>query len=598
MDYLGGDEIDELFVLLLEAVPIGITIFDHDLRLRYMNERHARINKMTLDDNLGKRLRDFLPEAASIIEPKLQFVLNTGSPLINQEIVGERPSADGHVLHRMASYFPWRDKHGVPKGVFAIIQDSMVDHFSQTLLEAGQQRLLRVLDNLFAFVGVLELDGTLSHANKAPLEAAGIAIGDVRGKKFWETYWFSHDKALQEQIQRDVDRCRAGEIIRADIQVTMAEKSLMWIDFMLAPLRDSEGRVTHLIPSAMDISERRANEALYKESQALAQSIVASSDEAIITKTLQGIITAWNPAAERLLGYSAEEALGEKVAMLFPPDKLDEEEKILEKIANDEQVHTFETVRIHKLGHAVDVAVSISPLRDRQGKVIGACKLARDISLQKRQLELVQRSLEEKTSLLFEIHHRVKNNLQIVSSLMKMQARKASANESRALLECEGRIRVMSLIHQLLYESDSLAGIELSTYLKELLTLTEAVADTSKAQIKFIFTGPDEIFVLDAQRTIPLGLIVYELVLNAVKHAFVGKSTGVINVKLSDIEAGNLTLTVEDNGSGLPEDFSWGGKAGLGTQLVPMFVQQLNGELSMQVKEVGSSISVKVKLAS
>lgn len=596
MDYFEREEIDELFALLLESVPIGITIFDHDLRLRYMNQRHARINQMTLSDKLGKRISDFLPEAASIIEPKLQFVLHTGSPLINQEIVGERPSADGHVLHRMASYFPWRNRQGQPKGVFAIIQDSTVDHFSQKLLEAGQQRLLRVLDNLFAFVGVLELDGTLSHANKAPLEAAGIDIDDVRGKKFWQTYWFSHDIALQEQIRGNIDRCRAGEVIRCDIQVMMADQKLMWIDFMLAPLRDSDGRVTHLIPSAMDISARRANEALLKESEALAQSIVVSSDEAIITKTLQGIITAWNPAAERLLGYSADEALGKKVTMLFPPDQLDEEEKILAKIANDEQVPTFETVRLHKLGHLVDVAVTISPLRDRQGKVIGACKLARDISMQKRQRELVERSLEEKTSLLFEIHHRVKNNLQIVSSLMKMQARKASANESRSLLECEGRIRAMSLIHQLLYESDSLAGIDFSTYLKELLVLTEAVADTSQSQIQFSFCGPDEMFMLDAQRTIPLGLIVYELVLNAVKHAFIGRPTGLINVKLSAFEAGMITLTVEDDGIGLPEGFRWGGKAGLGSQLVPMFVQQLNGELSTRELRTGTSISVKVKL--
>lgn len=116
----------------------------------------------------------------------------------------------------------------------AIIQDSSIDQFSQQLLVDSQYRLLNVLDNLFALAGVMELDGTLTHANKAPIEAAGLLISDVTGKKVWDCYWFCHDMHLQQRLKSDTVRCRNGELIRYDMPVRMINGSLMWINFMLA----------------------------------------------------------------------------------------------------------------------------------------------------------------------------------------------------------------------------------------------------------------------------------------------------------------------------------------------------------------------------
>ena len=122
--------------------------------------------------------------------------------------------------------------------------------------------LRRVLDNLFAFVGVLAPDGRLLDANRAPLEAAGITLQEVRGRPFWEAYWWSHDLAVQARVREACRRAAAGETSRYDLEVRMAGDSRMAIDFQVAPLRDAAGRVTHLIPSAVDITERkRAEEA-------------------------------------------------------------------------------------------------------------------------------------------------------------------------------------------------------------------------------------------------------------------------------------------------------------------------------------------------
>lgn len=118
----------------------------------------------------------------------------------------------------------------------------------------------RVLDSLFAFVGVLEPDGTLLEANEAPLAAAGLTLSDVRGKKFWDCFWWSYDPAIQAQLEDACARAAAGETVRYDVPVRVAADGRLDIDFQIAPMRDATGRVTHLIPSAVDIADRKRAE--------------------------------------------------------------------------------------------------------------------------------------------------------------------------------------------------------------------------------------------------------------------------------------------------------------------------------------------------
>ncbi|MFZ6842921.1 PAS domain S-box protein [Undibacterium sp. RuTC16W] len=588
------EDMDQLFGLLLETAPIGVAVINRDMTLRYINKRHADLNHLQISAQIGHHIRDFLPAAAvTVVEPKLQFVLDTGSPLVNQEIRAIDPLQSDRPLHRLASYYPWRNKHGNILGVLAIIRDATIDQFSEQLVRESEQRLLRVLDNLYAFVGVLAIDGTLLDANAAPLLAAGIHIDDVRGKKVWDCYWWTHDSEAQEQLKQAIERCRQGETLRYDVQVRMINDSRMWIDFMLAPLYDGEGRITHLIPSGMDISQRHESERRLQLSEERFRSVVESSDDAIISKSLDGLITSWNPAAERLLGYQAAEIIGQSVTLLFPQDKLSEEAEIMRRIRLGERVPSFETVRIHKDGHKVDIAVTISPLRGNNGAIVGASKIARDISEQKRYRELLEQALDEKTSLLHEVHHRVKNNLQIVSSLLHLQARKETPEVRQALAESQGRIKAMALVHQLLYESNTTADINLDDYLRRLVSLTSATYSMSNRDIQILFIPSHEKIKIDIQRAIPCGLIINELILNATKHAFHGKTSGKITIELHADANNRARIVLSDNGCGLPEDFSWSGEGSLGKQLIPMFVQQLKGELQTESTSGGAHFVIE-----
>ncbi|WMW81359.1 PAS domain S-box protein [Undibacterium cyanobacteriorum] len=590
------DELETLVTSLIDQIPIGIVVLDRDFRLRFINERHARNNKLSKSDQLGKRLVEYLPHAAPIIEPKLQFVLDHGIPLLNQEIISKQTLIDGSTLHRIASYYPWKNNKQETIGIIGIIEDSKCDPVTQKLLEESQYRLLRVLDNLFTFVGVLELDGTLTSANRAPLEAGGLTLEDVVGKKVWETYWFAHSKASQEQFQKDIEACLDGTIIRRDIQVQMAGGTLMWLDFMLAPLRDAEGRITHLIPSATDITQRHQSEEALQKSEELFRSIILSSDDAIITKTLRGEITAWNPAATRLLGYAEQDMIGTNIAKIFPPHRLHEEEELMTKIARGEHVPPFDTTRLRNDGSEVEVSVTISPLRDQEGQVIGACKLARDISVPNRQKRQLTQAVEDKTALLHEVHHRVKNNLQIVASLLNMQARKANPEVATAFAECQTRVRAMALVHQLLYESENMAEIDLGLYLSQLATLSRASYDDVRSQISIEFVPPLLPIKIDVQRAIPCGLIVSELILNAYKHAFQDGKPGHITVSLQNLGNTRFQLSVSDDGIGLPHNFSWQSRSGLGTQLVPMFAKQIHARFQHSSSAHGSRFFFDVPL--
>jgi two-component system, cell cycle sensor histidine kinase and response regulator CckA len=152
----------------------------------------------------------------------------------------------------------------------------------------------------------------------------------------------------------------------------------------LSPLQSTSGG--NLYEANLKIQERKAAE----QASALLSAIVDSSDDAIISKNLSGVITSWNKSAERLFGYTADEAIGKSVTMLIPADRLDEEPKILEQLKRGERVDHFETIRMRKDGSLLDISLTISPVKDANGRIIGASKIARDITEQKRAREVLQ----------------------------------------------------------------------------------------------------------------------------------------------------------------------------------------------------------------
>jgi len=308
--------------------------------------------------------------------------------------------------------------------------------------------------------------------------------------------------------------------------------------------------------------------------------IVESSDDAIIGKTLDGIIVSWNSGAEKIYGYAAKEIKGRPVSMLILPDRPDEASGILKRVARGERVEHYETVCLRKDGKHFDVSITTSPIKDKTGKIIGASTIARDITRRKKAEEQVRASLREKEVLLREIHHRIKNNLQIVSSLLNLQSRYVKDKQVFEMLrEGQNRIKSMALIHEKLYQSKDLAKIDFAEYIQNLTTSLYRSYRVKPNDITLKIKVDNVLLGVDA--AIPCGLIIDELVSNSLKYAFPGDRKGEIRISLCSDNDNKTRLIVSDNGIGLPKDLDFRNTTSLGLQLLVTLADQLEGTLEL-----------------
>ncbi len=320
-----------------------------------------------------------------------------------------------------------------------------------------------------------------------------------------------------------------------------------------------------------DISDRKRAE---HATQYLA-SIVTCSDDAIISKDLNGVVTSWNQGAERLFGYASEEMVGRSILKIFPPERMKEELTLLGLVAKGHQVKHYETERVSKSGDRLPVSVSISPIKDNDGRIVGAAKIVRNISQQKIVEEALRRSLEEKAALLQEVHHRVKNNLTVVASLLAMQADSSDDPKlAQKLKNSERRVLSMAAIHDLLYRHENVNKVEFAQYTRKLVSQMFSSYTLAPGLSYKVDLAPVEVAV---EQAVPCGLILNELVTNAIKYAYPG-GRGEVFIGLVE-ENGEVKLTVTDRGVGIPPGLDLQTGASLGLRLLNLLVGQLDGRL-------------------
>jgi PAS domain S-box-containing protein len=304
---------------------------------------------------------------------------------------------------------------------------------------------------------------------------------------------------------------------------------------------------------------------------------------AMIVVNKDGEIIRMNDLAETTFGYTSSELIGQKVEVLIPARFRHKHPGYRGGFLSEPSARPMGVGRdlsgLRKDGSEFPVEVGINPVETGEGPLILSVIL--DLSERKQAEKLVHDALQQKELLLKEVHHRVKNNLQVVHSLLDLQALKISDTEMVDLLrESQNRIRSMSLIHQTLYQSHDFAQVDFKRFLGELLPqLTESYSARSR-QVNIKIRALD--VKLPINEAIPCGLIVNELVSNALKHGFPNDRRGELLVEISQDADQVVELAISDDGQGIPPDMNLAKSESLGLQLVHLLTRQLHGVLDVQ----------------
>ena len=299
--------------------------------------------------------------------------------------------------------------------------------------------------------------------------------------------------------------------------------------------------------------------------------IVTSSDDAIISKDLDGIINSWNSGAQRLFGYSAEEVVGKPISILIPPDRIDEEPVILQRLRRGERIEHYETVRCRKDGTTFDVSLTISPIRNAAGTIIGASKIGRDISERKH-------SEAHITLLAREAEHRAKNMLSTVEAVVHLTQSDTVEGFKQAV---NGRIRALANVHRLFVET-RWEGADIRSIATEELS---AYSQGREASLQI--TGPTILLEPSAGQTI--AVVLHELTTNAAKYGALSVPDGRIQIKWSRDGTGPMVLRwVEAHGPPVVPPK----KRGFGSRVMENMIKQLKGDLRFDWRPEGLACEI------
>jgi PAS domain S-box-containing protein len=293
--------------------------------------------------------------------------------------------------------------------------------------------------------------------------------------------------------------------------------------------------------------------------------IIEFSDDAIISKDLNGIITSWNPGAQRLFGYSEEEAIGRPVTILIPPERHDEEPVILERIRRGERTDHYETVRRRKDGSEIHISLTVSPIKNADGIVTGASKIARDISERKRNEEQI-------ATLAREAEHRAKNVLAVVQAIVRLSQAETPEELKQAI---DGRIRALANVHNLFVQS-RWTGAELRNLIEEELS------PYSRGGARTSVEGPSLLLAQDLAQTIAVAM--HELATNAAKYGALSGEDGRVHVAWSRTEDGQLVIRWDESGG--PHVYT-PSRGGFGTRVINNMIQGINGKVQFNWRAEG-----------
>jgi len=520
----------------------------------------------------GRPAREFWGELWDDLEPLLKRVLRNGETVA----VKDRPfyiRRHGYpeTVYFDISYSPVSDQDGVVRGVFCVVNETTERVRADTALRGSEERLRAIFAQSAAGIALGDLTGTLISVNDRYCQIVGRPREELIGIRMQDLTFADDLPENQRLFERMVE---TGESFEIEKRYIGGDGSPVWVSNSVSVIRDENGKISQATAITVDISERRHAQEIERH----LASMIASSNDAILAIDLDMRITSWNAAAEKLYGYSQDEAIGQTVLMLVPHGREEEEPTILREIKAGRIVEPYETQRLRKDGRTVEVLLSVSPIRGSNGRIIGASKTTHDITSRKDAERL-------KSILVNELHHRVKNILATVIAIARQTIGRDKTNHED-IQAFESRLTSLSKAQDLLVHGEGQHA--------DLTAVVQQAMSPYPAEV-FQISGPN--VRLPPRAVVSLSLALHELATNAAKYGALSVPEGRVSISWNYEPIANHRLRIvweEREGPAVKPPQ----RRGFGSTLVERLLSaELRGQAKLSYEENGVICVVETELS-
>ncbi|HIH75379.1 MAG TPA: PAS domain S-box protein, partial [Methanosarcina sp.] len=589
---------------LIEASLDPLVTIGPDGKITDVNAATERITGYSRNELIGTNSSNYFTDPEEALEMYQQVFIKGEIRDYPLEIRHRR----GRIIPVLSNASVYRDENGEVIGVFAAAHDIT----ERKKAEEKIQMLANVVESSDDAIITKSLDGTITSWNRGAEQIYGYSAEEVIGKNIS----ILEPDDLKGETKKLAEKIEQGEKIHHSETLRLRKGGIIInISITLSPVLNASGELVAVSTIARDITERRKAEEALRLSNIYNRSLIEASLDPLVTIGPDGKIMDVNAATELVTGYTRDELIGTDFSDYFTEPG--EASKGYQQVFVQGEVRDYPLEIQHKDGQVTPVLYNASVYRDETGKVIGVFAAARVITERKRAEKMLKQKIVE-LARKREIHHRIKNNLQVISSLLALQAEKFGNKEYvrnseliEAFRESQDRVASIALIHEELHEGGETDTLNFSPYIERLIENLFHIYRFGNAEIS-LKTDMEENVFFDMDTAVPLGIIVNELVSNSLKHAFSGRKKGEIRIKLyrqetppekrsnygsrkKDRKNTELTLIVSDNGIGIPETIDIKNADTLGLQLVSILVDQLDGELELK-RDNGTAFIIRINV--
>ncbi len=568
--------------LLIESSLDMICATDKSGNITEFNTAAQKIFGYELEEVMGKSVQMLYANPTDRTHIKENELVGKG--IYIGEVVNIKKNGEKFISFLSASIL--QNEEGVIIGAMGVSRDISESKKSEQELRASEERYRAIYNQAYIGIAKVSLKGQFLQVNEQLCIIMGYSNSELCQKEFADT-------TVPEDVKLSIDfrdKLVSGEVDKTTFEKRYFHKSgkIVHANLTISLVKDEAGNPSHFISVFQDISERKKIEREQQTQAAKLKAVFESGSHLVWTADKDSCLTSFNRNFKIFIKqqYGVEIHIG---TSMMKDSMISTEEynsfwikKYDVTLSGIPQY--FETNFVDAAGNNFWYEFFLNPIFDENNKVVEISGIGHDITEKIKANEKIHQSLQEKEVLLKEVHHRVKNNLQVISSILNLQSSYVKdQNTLNILKESQNRIKSMAFIHESLYQTKDFSNINFSEYVINLSQNLIQTYSNSYSEVKLILDI--QTIFLNLDLAIPTGLIINEIVSNAIKYAFPGKEDdeNTITIKMN-IEEENLKLIIADNGIGLPGHIDFRNTESLGLQLVITLVNQLNGNIQVDNK--------------